>query len=120
MVTRLTGFVQKGWGHELIWATNEKYCGKLMKFNKGARFSMHFHAQKDESWYVLDGVFYVHCINTTTADTITTKLIAGDTWRNEPLNPHQLECIEEGTIIEVSSPDSIEDNYRVAPGDSQK
>jgi len=28
-------------------------------------------------------------------------------------------CQEEGTIIEVSTPDSVEDNYRVAPGDSQ-
>ena len=26
--TRLEGVVQKGWGYELIWATNEKYCGK--------------------------------------------------------------------------------------------
>ena len=31
---RLEGFVEKGWGHELIWATNDKYCGKLLKFNK--------------------------------------------------------------------------------------
>ena len=27
--TRLEGFVKKGWGYELIWATNEKYCGKI-------------------------------------------------------------------------------------------
>jgi quercetin dioxygenase-like cupin family protein len=120
MATRLKGFVEKGWGHELIWATNDKYCGKMMKFNKGAKFSMHFHAQKDESWYVLNGVFHVTWINTMNADKITTKLVEGDTWRNEPLIPHQVECIEEGTIIEVSTPDSVEDNYRIIPGDSQK
>lgn len=119
-MTRLDGFVEKGWGHELIWATNDKYCGKLLKFNKGAKFSMHFHAVKDESWYVLDGLFHVHCINTLNANTFTTILKPGDTWRNEPFLPHQIECIEEGTIIEVSTPDSVEDNYRVAPGDSQK
>jgi hypothetical protein len=56
-MTQLNGFVEKGWGHELIWATNDKYCGKLLKFNKDAKFSMHFHAEKDESWYVLDGRF---------------------------------------------------------------
>jgi hypothetical protein len=33
---------------------------------------------------------------------------------------HQLHCITEGTILEVSTPDSVEDNYRVMPGDSQK
>ena len=55
MTTRLNGFVEKGWGSELIWATNDKYCGKLLKFNAGAKFSMHFHSEKDETWYVLDG-----------------------------------------------------------------
>ena len=119
-MTRLEGFVKKGWGHELIWATNDKYCGKMMKFNKGAKFSMHFHREKEETWYILDGVFLVHWINTLTADVITNKLKAGDTWHNEPLSPHQVECIEEGTIIEVSTPDSVEDNYRIAKGDSQK
>jgi mannose-6-phosphate isomerase-like protein (cupin superfamily) len=58
-MTRLTGRVEKGWGSEEIWATNDQYCGKLMRFNTGARFSMHFHAEKDESWYVLDGLFKV-------------------------------------------------------------
>ena len=119
-MTRLSGFIRKGWGHELIWATNDKYCGKLMKFNKGAKFSMHFHRQKEETWYILDGVFEVHWINTLDATQITNRLKAGDTWHNEPLSPHQIECIEEGTIVEVSTPDSVEDNYRVIPGDSQK
>jgi hypothetical protein len=27
--TRLVGHVEKGWGSELIFATNDKYCGKL-------------------------------------------------------------------------------------------
>jgi quercetin dioxygenase-like cupin family protein len=117
---RLEGFVEKGWGHELIWATNDKYCGKLLKFNAGARFSMHFHAHKDETWYVLSGKFKVVCINTSNADQYSEVLKEGDTWHNKPLQPHQLICIEEGTIIEVSTPDSVEDNYRVQPGDSQK
>lgn len=117
---RLEGFVQKGWGHELIWATNEKYCGKLLKFNKGAKFSMHFHATKDETWYVLSGKFIVRHIDTNTASIHENELNVGNIWRNMPLLPHQLECLEEGTIIEVSTPDSVEDNYRVMKGDSQK
>ena len=48
-MTRLEGFVEKGWGSELIFATNDKYCGKLLKFNTGAKFSMHFHSVKDET-----------------------------------------------------------------------
>ena len=117
---RLDGFVKKGWGHELIWATNEKYCGKLLKFNKGAKFSMHFHAEKDESWYVLDGLFMIKFIETKDASLHEITLKAGEVWRNRPLQPHQVICLEEGTIIEVSTPDSVQDNYRVLPGDSQQ
>jgi hypothetical protein len=47
------------------------------------------------------------------------ELVPNNIWRNQPLFPHQLICIEEGSIIEVSTPDSVEDNYRILPGDSQ-
>jgi mannose-6-phosphate isomerase-like protein (cupin superfamily) len=117
---RLEGFVEKGWGSELIWVTNDKYCGKLLKFNKGARFSMHFHREKDESWYVLSGEFEVTLIDTADANYFTVTLKEGDVWRNEPLMPHQVTCIKKGVIIEVSTPDSVEDNYRIQKGDSQK
>ncbi len=116
---RLTGKVDKGWGNEYIFATNDKYCGKLLNFFEGAKFSMHFHAQKDETWYVLSGEFEVRYIMTQNAEVKKQILKEGDTWRNEPLEPHQLICIKAGTIIEVSTPDSVEDNYRVMPGDSQ-
>ena len=42
-----------------------------------------------------------------------------DTYRIPPLVPHQLICVEQGVIMEVSTPDSVEDNYRVMKGDSQ-
>lgn len=117
---RQFGKVEKGWGSEEIWASNDLYCGKLMHFNKGAKFSMHFHAEKDETWYVLSGSFIVESINTSDAFIKTRVLETGDTWHNPPLLPHRLICVEAGTIIEVSTPDSVEDNYRVLPGDSQK
>jgi mannose-6-phosphate isomerase-like protein (cupin superfamily) len=117
---RLEGFVKKGWGSELIFATNDKYCGKLLKFNTGAKFSMHFHSEKDETWFVLDGKFEVITIDTKDAHQDSSILIPGDVWRNRPLEPHQVICLEAGTIIEVSTPDSVEDNYRVGKGDSQK
>ena len=120
MITRLEGYVEKGWGHEFIFATNEKYCGKILKFNKCAKFSMHFHAEKDETWFVLEGKFVVKFIDTKTATENETELNVNDVWRNLPLFPHQVICIEAGVIIEVSTPDSVEDNYRVAKGDSQK
>jgi uncharacterized RmlC-like cupin family protein len=119
-MTQLSGFVKKGWGNELIWCTTEKYCGKLLNFNEGAKFSMHFHAQKDETWYVLSGKFQINWCNTEDATYDSQMIVAGDTWHNPPLFPHQLVCLEAGTIIEVSTPDSVEDNYRILKGDSQK
>ena len=120
MATRKTGFVEKGWGSELIWATNDQSAGKLLRFKKDARFSMHFHAEKDETWYVLSGKFRVKYIMTENAEMLFQTLEVGSVWRNEPLQPHQIICLEEGTIIEVSTPDSVEDNYRVIKGDNQK
>jgi mannose-6-phosphate isomerase-like protein (cupin superfamily) len=119
-MTRLLGRVEKGWGSENIWATNDLYCGKLLHFNAGSKFSMHFHANKDETWYVLTGRFLVEYIDTTTAVIHDRYLEVGDIWHNPPLLPHRLVCIEAGTVVEVSTADSVEDNYRVLPGDSQK
>jgi mannose-6-phosphate isomerase-like protein (cupin superfamily) len=119
MSTRLSGLVKKGWGSEEIWVTNEYYCSKFMHFNKGAKFSMHFHATKTETWYVVSGKFTVEVIDTNTAEICATDLYAGDIMHIDPLTPHRLVCHEAGTILEVSTPDSVEDNYRVMPGDSQ-
>lgn len=120
-MSRLEGFVKKGWGYENIWATNDLYCGKMMVFEKsGSKFSMHFHKDKDESWFVSSGQFKVRWIDTTTASLMEHVLKEGDVWRNPPLQPHQLEALTANAIIfEVSTADSIEDNYRIIPGDSQ-
>lgn len=111
--------VQKGWGHEEIWAAKENYCGKNLVFKAGTKFSMHYHAVKDETWYVLNGKFRLNWIDTKDATLHTKLLNPGDVWNNPPLLPHQLECIEAGTVVEVSTYDDPDDNYRVQPGDSQ-
>lgn len=121
MTKRLEGKVDKGWGYELIWATNEKYCGKIMVFEKlGSKFSMHFHKEKDETWFVNSGRFLLKWIDTNDATLYTQELREGDVWRNPPLQPHQLVAMEpNSSITEVSTPDSVEDNFRIGPGDSQ-
>ena len=109
-------------GYELIWATNDKYCGKIMVFEKvGSKFSMHFHKEKDETWFVNDGKFLLRWIDTKEAKLYTKELNPGDTWHNPPLQPHQLEAlVPNSSVTEVSTADSIDDNYRIIPGDSQK
>jgi mannose-6-phosphate isomerase-like protein (cupin superfamily) len=117
---RLEGKVSKGWGSEEIWATNDRYCGKFMHFHLGGRSSMHFHEWKDETWYVLSGRFQVEVIDTCDASRRIHDLVPGDTWHNPPFQPHQLEAlVDNSSISEVSTADSVEDNYRIIPGDSQ-
>ena len=60
-------------------------------------------------------------IDTTNAGLFEKELKEGDVWHNPPLQPHRLICLQGGSsITEVSTPDSVEDNYRIVPGDSQK
>jgi mannose-6-phosphate isomerase len=113
--------VNKGWGHELIFADTKDYCGKLLVFDKkGKKFSMHFHDKKDETWYVYKGSFKISYIITDTAETKEVILNTADVWHNKRLSLHQLTSLEDDSIIfEVSTHDDPEDSYRVAPGDSQ-
>jgi len=114
--------IDKGWGYELIFASNEMYCGKILHFNKaGSRSSMHFHKEKDETWYVQSGSFKLLTINTSTSAVVEHTLNIGDIFRVIPLLPHQLEALEDNSsIVEVSTRDSEVDNFRISPGDSQQ
>lgn len=114
------GYVEKSWGYELIWATNELYCGKLMVFAKpGAKSSMHFHKNKDETWFVNAGQFMLRYIDTTTGEQKELLIKEGDTWHNPPLQPHQLEALQPNSIIfEVSTEDDTDDTYRLTTSTS--
>jgi len=112
--------IPKGWGEELIIENNEKYCGKLLIFKKGCKFSMHYHMIKDETWYVNEGVFIYRWIDTETAEHHEETLTKGNIVRQRPGQPHQLESLEEGVIFEVSTTHFDNDSYRVYKGDSQK
>lgn len=118
-VKKTTEVVKKGWGHEIIFVNNDLYCGKILHFNTGAKFSMHFHLLKKESWYVYSGKFLFKYINTQNADIIETYLNVGDTLTNEIGQPHQIICLEEGDLFEVSTHHHDTDSYRVMKGDSQ-
>ena len=117
---RLEGIVEKGWGYENIFVTNDEYCGKILHFNAGGKSSMHYHVKKKETWHCLSGKFIIRRINTDNASIKETIFEPGMTWTNYIGIPHQVECIEEGDILEVSTPDDSIDNYRVSKGDSQR
>jgi mannose-6-phosphate isomerase-like protein (cupin superfamily) len=112
--------IPKGWGYEIIIANNELYCGKVLVFVKGMKFSMHYHMIKDETWYVNSGEFIYRWIDTETAEVHEKTIGKGDVVRQRPGQPHQLEAITYGEIFEVSTQHFDSDSYRVWKGDSQK
>lgn len=113
------GRIEKGWGYEQVLFSDYAYCIKELHFISGKRFSMHFHKNKHETWIVQEGKFELVLIDTKTGLYYTSILSKGSIHTNQQLEPHQLICIEEGYILEVSTADYTEDNYRVLPGDSQ-
>lgn len=115
----MSEIVKKGWGQEVWITNNEKYCGKLLCFNEGGLSSMHYHILKDETWYVNSGIFIYRWLDKNTATLFEKTLKIGDVVNIPIGHPHQLKCIEEGVIFEVSTQHFNEDSYRVMAGDSQ-
>lgn len=111
--------IPKGWGEEIIIENNNLYCGKILRFKAGCKFSMHYHLIKDETWYVSSGSFIYRWINTITAEIEEDNLVVGDTVRQKPGQPHQLIAITDGEIFEVSTQHFDYDSYRIFKGDSQ-
>lgn len=109
--------IEKGWGHELIIANNENYCGKLLVFETGKKFSMHFHVLKHETWYVSKGSFKLKLINLETGEMTESLIKEGDVIEIPQRLPHQLEALEESIIFEVSTQHFDSDSYRIWKGD---
>ena len=109
--------VEKGWGKEIIFVNTPEYCGKILCFNKGKRFSMHYHIKKKETWYVAKGRFILNWINTTNGISYSEYLSVGDVITNERGEPHQLVALEDSEVFEVSTKHYDEDSYRIYKGD---
>ena len=109
--------VEKGWGKEIVIANNDEYCGKILCFNKGKRFSMHYHTKKKETWYVSKGKFLLIWIDLKSGTEYSEYLNVGDVLTNERGEPHQLIALDAGEIFEVSTPHYDDDSYRIRKGD---
>ena len=112
--------IPKKWGSEVIIHNDNEYCGKILRFNSGAKFSMHFHFLKKETWVVYSGEFSLRWIDIKTANEHYVKLKVGDIIEIERGDPHQLICEKAGDIFEVSTQHFDDDSYRIRKGDSQK
>lgn len=108
--------VEKPWGHELIWALSETYCGKVLFVKAGCSLSLQFHREKDESWHVQSGRARVQ-LGEAGATILNEEVVgAGASFRFRPGTVHRVSALEDTTILEVSTPHlddvvRLEDDY---------
>jgi mannose-6-phosphate isomerase len=96
--------VEKPWGYELIWALTEEYAGKLLAVNAGQQLSLQFHRQKDESWYLLQGVAELEFAAAGEKTTTSEVVRPGAAFRIRPGTVHRIRALEDVLMLEVSTP----------------
>ncbi len=110
----------KAWGDGEIWITNnDRYCAKILKFNKGKSFSFHYHFDKGEYWYIVKGQLLMKYFDLSKADELEKILNEGDIVYIPPGNPHKLTALQDSDIFEVSDHHEDSDSYRIGKGRSQ-
>ena len=103
--------VDKDWGYEEWIVNNELYCFKKLFVKKGYRCSIHWHKNKDETFYIQDGIIKLEVFG---KDPII--LPKGSTYRLFSNTPHRFTGIEDSMMYEVSTHHEDSDSYRVIKG----
>lgn len=108
--------VEKEWGHEIWMANNEaeNYCGKILYINQGYSSSLHFHMDKHETFYILNGSLQVDLIDTIDGIRISKILREGSVMEIDRGQPHQLIAYDgDVRFIEISTFHRDSDSKRI-------
>ena len=109
-------FVKKRWGSETWFANNElhDYCGKILDIEAGCNTSMHFHLEKHETFFVLEGTLQVDWVETESGDVKTTLVKSNDCMEMPRGVPHKLIANDENVkLIEASTFHRNADSFSV-------
>jgi mannose-6-phosphate isomerase len=107
--------VDKPWGYELLYATTELYCGKVIFIRSGEQLSLQFHRKKDETIFVQFGRMELEIGEP--GKPVDTEVVGpGRAFRLRPGTVHRMRALEDTTILEVSTPElddvvRLEDRY---------
>ena len=96
--------VQKPWGHETIWASNDLYVGKILHITAGQALSVQYHEVKDETVYLLSGElkYWVQLPGSDSREDM--RLSPGDACRSMPGTIHYMEAVTDCDVLEASTP----------------
>jgi mannose-6-phosphate isomerase-like protein (cupin superfamily) len=120
MTIRKTGAVQTVWGTEIVWASNDNYCAKLLVFkDSGSKTSVQFHKQQHKSWFVNEGTFIIRWIDTETGGAKELPFKQGEVMDIPPLRPYQIESLLPGSVLfETGSVELENDTFRLTPAET--
>lgn len=109
----------KPWGHEIRFAQNDKYLGKILYIKAGHRLSRQYHEIKDETIFVNNGVLILE-VGDPNSEVFERKTLGyGERFRVLPGTIHRFIATKNKpvTLIEVSTPEiddvvRLEDDYK--------
>jgi len=111
-------WIPKGWGGEEIIDNRDEYCGKILHFVKGKKLSWHYHLDKKETFYLLEGKLTVYLSekdDLNFAGIVT--MSPGDILHIPQGLRHRMEANQNSKLLEISTHDCPEDSIKVEKGD---
>jgi len=110
---------RKAWGYEDIFAKTNKYCGKILYFERGWQCSLHYHKKKESTMYVTEGNIWVQSKRNfkegdNIKDIMEFEFCIGEILHITPNTLHRfLAPYESCSMIEVSTPYKKDDSFMV-------
>lgn len=107
--------VEKPWGHEIIWASTDRYVGKVLHVEAGESLSLQYHEVKTETLHVFTGRVRLE-VGTSADDLESVVLGPGEGFHLPSGTLHRLEALETADVLEASTPHlddlvRLEDRY---------
>ena len=112
--------LSRDWGEEIIIAETATYLGKVLRMHAGTKGGLQFHAEKDETFYLLHGAAIVRS-DDGTGTLIERRMGPGESYHIPPGAPHQVEAVTPCVFLEASTPHyddrvRVEDRYGLPTG----
>ncbi len=96
--------LEKPWGHEIVFALTERYCGKILFIRKGEQLSLQFHREKDEVIYLHEGRIRLE-IGESGKSPDVEVVTPGHAFRLRPGTVHRWHALEDSLVLEASTPE---------------
>ena len=103
------------YGYDVVWTDNENYCSKILVFEKAqSQTRLHFHKDKQKSWFVNAGKFEVQWVDPKDGKAYSQELPEGGVFEVPPLLPVTLKSLADNSAMaETSNSNDPEDYYRL-------